>query len=99
VPEETREVDMVRRGLTSERLIALFLFGLVLFLPPLVSTFDKTELVGGIPLLYLYLFVAWAGLIAVTALIVEHPSGEEDLAEGEPAPESGGSRQASGRGM
>ena len=64
---------MVRRGLTSERLIGLFLFGLLLFMPPLIGVFDKAYLVGGIPVLYLYLFLAWAMLIALMALIVERP--------------------------
>lgn len=74
---------MVRRGLTSERLIGLFLFGLLLFMPPLIGVFDKANLVGGIPVLYLYLFFAWGMLIALLALIVERPRSDEDLAEGE----------------
>jgi len=76
---------MIRRGLTSERLIGLFLFGLLLFTPPLIGVFDKAYLVGGIPALYLYLFVAWASLIGMTALIVERPQGDDDFAEGEQA--------------
>jgi len=74
---------MVRRGLTSERLIGLFLFGLLLFMPPLIGVFDKAHLVGGIPVLYLYLFLAWAMLIAMLALIVERPPSDDDLGEGE----------------
>ena len=74
---------MIRRGLTSERLIALFLFGLLLFMPPLIGVFDKVHLVGGIPVLYLYLFLAWMMLIALLVLIVERPSSDDDLAEGE----------------
>lgn len=74
---------MVRRGLTSERLTGLFLFGLLLFLPPLIGVFDRPYLVGGIPLLYLYIFVVWAGLIAVLMLIVERPPSDADLDEGE----------------
>lgn len=77
---------MIRQGLTSERLIGLFLFGLLLFTPPLIGVFDKADLVGGIPVLYLYLFVAWAMLIGMTALIVERPRGDDDFAETEQAP-------------
>lgn len=76
---------MVRRGLTSERLIGLFLLALLLFMPPLIGVFDRLDLVGGIPVLYLYLFVAWAGLIVLLALIVEQPQSEDDLAQAEPA--------------
>lgn len=76
---------MVRQGLTGERLLALFLLGLVLLLPPLIGVFDKPVLLGGIPLLYLYLFVAWGGLIALTALVVERPASKNDVAAGEPS--------------
>jgi hypothetical protein len=77
---------MIRRGLTSERLIGLFLFGLLLFTPPLIGVVDKAYLIGGIPVLYLYLFVVWAMLIGMTALIVERPQGDDDSADSEPVP-------------
>lgn len=77
---------MVRRGLIGERLIGLFLFGLLLFMPPLISVFDKARLVAGVPLLYLYLFLVWALLIALMAMTVERSNGEDDQAEGEPVP-------------
>ena len=70
---------------TGERLIGLFLFGLLLFMPPLIGVFDKAHLVGGIPTLYLYLFLAWAMLIALLALIVERAPSDDDLGEGEQA--------------
>jgi hypothetical protein len=82
---------MVRQGLTGERLLALFLLGLVLLLPPLIGVFDKPVLIGGIPLLYLYLFIAWGGLIASTALVVERPASENDVAGGEPGAAGSGS--------
>lgn len=74
---------MVRRGLTGERLWAVFLLGLVLLLPPLISVFDKPLLIGGIPLLYLYLFVAWGGLIALTAAVMERPAADDGAVGGE----------------
>jgi len=74
---------MVRRGLTSERLTGLFLFGLLLFTPPLIGAFDEADLVVGIPVLCLYLFVAWAALIGMTALIVERPQDDDEFTEGE----------------
>lgn len=75
---------MPRRGLTGERLIGLFLFGLLLLTPPLIGAFDKATLVGGVPSLYLYLFFSWASLIALTALIVERPDPDEEIVESEP---------------
>ena len=53
-----------------ERLIALFLLGAVAFSPPLLRIFGTGTLFGW-PLVYLYAFTAWAGLIAGVALLVE----------------------------
>ena len=58
---------------SSERLVALFLFGMVLFNPLVVGLFDfgaDTRLFG-IPLLFLYLFVGWAVLIGLIAAVAE----------------------------
>ena len=55
---------MVRRGLTRERLIGLFLFGLLLFTSPLIGVFAKAYPVLGTPVLYLFLFLAWVMLIS-----------------------------------
>jgi hypothetical protein len=63
------------------RLIGIFLLGLALFNPPLLEAFNVPILVLGIPLLYLYLFAAWLGLIAILALSVERrglPSSQGD---------------------
>lgn len=75
---------MPRRGLIGERLVGLFLLGLVLLTPPLIGAFDRAVLVRGMPVLYLYLFVCWALLIALTAFIVERPDPDEEEADGEP---------------
>lgn len=61
---------MKRTNVRNERLIALFLFGLLLFNYPLLAMFNAATLVLGTPKLYLYLFVAWAALIAGAALIL-----------------------------
>ena len=57
-----------------DRLIALFLFGAVALSPPLLGIFRADTMVFGIPLLFLYLFVAWAVLVGLLALIVEKTS-------------------------
>lgn len=62
---------MNRRLLTGERLVAVFLCGFVLFNYPVLSLFDRGAAVFGIPLLYAYVFVAWAGLIGLMAWIIE----------------------------
>ena len=58
------------RGLKGQRLIALFLFGALLLNYPLFSLFAGPTLVLGIPLLYVYVFVVWAALIALIAFVV-----------------------------
>ena len=60
---------MLRHDRTRERLIALFVLGVLLFVPPFLLLFNRPLQVLGVPLLYLYLFAAWTGLIALGALI------------------------------
>ena len=72
----------------GERLGALFLLGVALFNPLVVSLFDvgaETTLFG-IPLLYLYLFAAWAVLIGLMALAVDAPSRGERRPDAGPEP-------------
>ncbi len=49
--------------------IAVFLLGWLLFSYPLLSLFNVPASVAGVPLLYAYLFVAWAGLIVLIAVV------------------------------
>ena len=55
---------------TREHLTALFLLGVLLLVPPFLLVFNRPVQVLGLPLLYLYLFAAWAGLIALVAVVV-----------------------------
>jgi len=57
-----------RRG---QRLVGLFLLGCLLFNYPLLAIFNVRASVLGVPLLYAYLFAAWALLIALVAYIME----------------------------
>jgi hypothetical protein len=61
---------MLRRTRIHDRLVALFVLGAVLLLPPLLAIFSQPVRVAGLPLLYLYLFLAWGGLIGMTAAVV-----------------------------
>lgn len=65
---------MRRSTLSAQRLVAVFLAGVVLLNYPLLSLFDQPTSWLAIPGLYVYLFVVWAGLIAVMAWI----SGRDD---------------------
>jgi hypothetical protein len=56
--------------LKNQRLTAVFIMGWILFNPPLLSLFDLAVTWGGVPLLYLYLFLLWARVIGLTLLIV-----------------------------
>ncbi len=53
------------------KLLSLFFLALALFNYPLIGLFSKGMKVGGIPLLYGYLFFAWGLVILVTARIIE----------------------------
>ncbi|MDN3517622.1 hypothetical protein QWY84_08380 [Aquisalimonas lutea] len=54
----------------AERLVALFAVAFLLLNYPLLSLFAGDALAFGIPVLYLYLFLAWAGVIALTGWIM-----------------------------
>lgn len=58
----------MRRDATGERSLALFLLGLAAFTPPLLTVFSVAVLWLGVPLLYLYVFAAWGGLILLMGL-------------------------------
>lgn len=80
---------MIRPSLARERLIALFVLGVLLLMPPFLGIFNRPLRVFGLPLLYVYLFGAWAGLIALVALVVERgdlegEDGEARESAGEP---------------
>jgi hypothetical protein len=62
---------MIRTPIQAQGLVALFLLGCLLFGYPLLALFDSRVTLFGIPLLYAWLFGAWAALIAAIALVVE----------------------------
>ena len=65
----------MRRDATGERSLGLFLLGLAAFAPPLLTVFSVGVLWFGIPLLYLYVFVAWGGLILLMGLAASRGGG------------------------
>jgi hypothetical protein len=58
-------------SITRQRLAAVFLLGGVLFNYPLLSLFNKPGEILDVPLLYLYIFGAWATLIGLMAYVIE----------------------------
>jgi hypothetical protein len=55
----------------NERIMGLFLVGVLALNYPLLSIFASGGLLFGIPVLYLYLFIFWAGFIAVAGWMTE----------------------------
>jgi hypothetical protein len=62
---------MNRSSIKSQRLVALFLVGALLFNYPLLALFNRAVEVFGIPVLYAYVFLSWASLIGLLALVIE----------------------------
>jgi hypothetical protein len=62
---------MIRSGITGQRLAAIFLLGCVLFNYPVLFLFNKPDEIFDIPLLYAYIFGAWALLIGLMAYVIE----------------------------
>jgi hypothetical protein len=62
---------MNRPNIKTHRLAALFVLGALLFNYPLLALFNHPALIGGVPILYAYAFVAWALLVGLLALVVE----------------------------
>lgn len=62
---------MNKPNVKGQRLAALFVLGNLLFNYPLLAIFNQPDTVLGIPLLYVYVFGAWALLIGLLALTVQ----------------------------
>jgi hypothetical protein len=71
----------MRDASPGDRLIALFLLGVLAFSPPLLAIFNTDSLVLGVPLLFLYLFGAWIAVIALVATVLR-PRGEPRADDG-----------------
>ncbi|MBM3368373.1 MAG: hypothetical protein FJY43_08860 [Betaproteobacteria bacterium] len=62
---------MARDEAKGQRLMALFILGCVLFNYPVLSLFNLSADAFGVPLLYAFIFAAWAVLVALMAFAVE----------------------------
>jgi hypothetical protein len=59
----------VNEQVKSQQFVALCMLGLVLFNYPVLALFNVPGTLLGVPVLYAYLFIAWAVLIALMALV------------------------------
>lgn len=57
----------------SRRLVGLFLFVVVLYNYPILSLFNISNRISGIPVLYLYLFFVWILSIILAVIINKYP--------------------------
>ena len=77
--QTSRLETAVLKGLGSQRLVALFAGGWVLFNFPLLGLWDREVSVLGVPLFPLALFAWWTLLIAALAWLMER--GDRQAAE------------------
>ena len=62
---------MKTKGARGARLACLFLLGCLLFNYPLLALFNVRAMAFGVPVLYAYFYIAWAGLIVLVAALME----------------------------
>ena len=62
---------MKAKGTRAARLAFLFMLGCLLFNYPLLALFNVPATIFGFPILYAYIFAAWALLVALVALVME----------------------------
>ena len=55
----------------GQRFVALCMLGMLLFNYPVLALFNVSRTIFGVPVLYAYIFIAWAALIALMALVTE----------------------------
>ena len=55
----------------GQRFVALCMLGVLLFNYPILALFNVSGVLFGVPVLYAYMFIAWAALIAFMAWIAE----------------------------
>lgn len=73
---------MLRRTARRDRLVGLFIAGVVLLNPPILNLIGGT--VFGWPALYVYLFAAWGLLIAGLAWVMRPGASTPDEPRGPP---------------
>jgi len=65
----------------NERLIVLPIFGVLILNYPLLSLFNRAQLLFGVPVLYLGLFLVWFIYIVCVAIVMETSPQPPELPE------------------
>ncbi len=65
---------MSDKGVKARRLVGLFLIGCVLSNYPIISLFNLKRMFLGFPLLYLYMFSIWGGMVLLIFWITRSSS-------------------------
>jgi len=60
---------MLARHKTRDAILALTVFGALLLMPPVLPFFDRPVLLLGLPLIVVYVFGVWLGLIVLTWIL------------------------------
>ncbi|MEO3428620.1 hypothetical protein AAFN88_07160 [Pelagibius sp. CAU 1746] len=68
----------MNRRRSGEWSVVLFIVALLAFNPPVLTIFSVPELIFGVPVLYLYILLAWGAAIALLALNVPGLTEPED---------------------
>jgi hypothetical protein len=55
----------------GQRFVALCMLGMLLFNYPILTLFNVPGALFGVPVLYAFIFIAWAVLIALMAFLAE----------------------------
>jgi hypothetical protein len=63
---------MIEKKLQKDRLVVLFLLGILALNYPLLDLFDKPKSWHGIPVLYLYIFIFWLLFICLLAFTLSN---------------------------
>ena len=62
---------MTKPSLRAYRIVTLFLLGCLLFNYPVLALFNVGATAAGVPVLYVYIFLAWSLVIALAAIVIE----------------------------
>jgi hypothetical protein len=57
----------------AEKLALLFVLAAIVLNFPVLAVFNRHAAVGGVPVLYLYLFGVWAAAILAVIVLTRHP--------------------------
>lgn len=57
------------RGVVGAKLVLLFVLAALVLNFPVLAIFNRGSTVGGIPVLYLYLFAVWVAAVATVAVL------------------------------